>query len=524
MHSPGTLELPALLLAIGLAGFGFGRAASRGTGAAVAAAILVAFVVTGDTWLPLAVGAAGLASAVQSRRRGGSRTPWPVFVRDLTTVVGCLCIYMLARWAVAGTEEDALANASNVIRFEQAVHLWVEPDIQEAWRDHQLAVDSLGAFYSFGFLAFVAATLMWTWTNARDVFRLYRTALGVSAVLAVVIITLFPVAPPRLMPDSGIIDTIASLGRERVYANEFAAVPSLHVGWMALGGYASWRCMPRWWVACIASVPALLMALTVVVTGNHYWIDAVVGVGISLAPALLVSHWPRALQTVRIRLWRGLNVMSHSPRAQLTVLSLGGLFIYLLLARWLNPGFTDFWGYLVAQVAAILLLLLAGEVFLAGRGGLSWATATTAIICTYADVLGTDGNLYAGIDEYDKLTHFLGTAAIAAGLTDVLRAVGRGKAGPFASPRVRFVVAAAGGITFGIGWEVYEWLGDAVFGTARSQSQWDTLNDLVSDTAGAFAAAALAWRANVLPPALERRDRNRRRLVAIGTKPGVPPE
>ncbi len=69
-----------------------------------------------------------------------------------------------------------------------------------------------------------------------------------------------------------------------------------------------------------------------------------------------------------------------------------GLTVYLLTAQALEPGFTDFWGYLLFQAVATLGLLAAGECMLAEEGGLSWQTHFFAVVCLFADTIGTDGN------------------------------------------------------------------------------------------------------------------------------------
>jgi uncharacterized membrane protein YjdF len=243
------------------------------------------------------------------------------------------------------------------------------------------------------------------------------------------------------------------------------------------------------------------MLVVVIATGNHYWIDGVVGVaftvGVMYAFEFGLRAWraprPRRYGTALVRIaalvW---TTMGENVRAQVSLLSLGGLLAYMVVAQIVDPGFTDFWGYLVAQVVIILALLIAGEVAFGKQGGLSWVTHVIAIICTYADVLGTDGNLYARIDEYDKLTHFAGVAAFTAGTYEVLRLLYRSGRVPW-SPSERLVLAVSAGFTIGIGWELYEVLGDRLFGTTRVNSNWDTANDIISDTLGAVAIGLLLW-------------------------------
>jgi hypothetical protein len=101
--------------------------------------------------------------------------------------------------------------------------------------------------YSFLYLAVVVGVLLWLYLVDRRNYRLMRNSMGISALLAVGLIALLPVAPPRLLPESGLVDTVIAVGnREHGFVNEYAAIPSLHVGWMALAGYALGRSLGGW--------------------------------------------------------------------------------------------------------------------------------------------------------------------------------------------------------------------------------------------------------------------------------------
>jgi hypothetical protein len=358
--------------------------------------------------------------------------------------------------------------------------------------------------YSFSFLAVTTAALLWLWFVDRSNYRLLRNTLGVSALLAVVTIYLFPVAPPRLVEGSGLLDTVVLFGREHGFANEYAAVPSLHVGWMAAVGFALARSVGGGRGALIGWLPPAVMTFTVIVTGNHLFLDCVIGAVYALGGAWALSS-PLALEAWRAlpgrlraapdaaRSFAGQAARAMSPaRVRFTMLSLSGLLVYLITEEIVQPGFTDFWGYLVGQVGFILILLVAGEIVFEREGGLSWLAHGVAVACCYGDVLGTDGNLYATIDEYDKLTHFAGVAALTAGVYDCLRALSA--RGYFSqSPSARAWCAVIAGVAVGIGWEVYELLGDKVFHTARVYGPWDTTYDILSDAMGAIAVAVLLW-------------------------------
>jgi hypothetical protein len=121
-----------------------------------------------------------------------------------------------------------------------------------------------------------------------------RRALILLTASALVVHVLFPLAPPRMRPDLGFVDTGALFG-PNVYgppeggsiANQFAAMPSLHIGWavlVALGLIVATRSRWRWlWVA-----HPILTILVVVGTANHWWLDGAVAI-VLLAAALAVS-------------------------------------------------------------------------------------------------------------------------------------------------------------------------------------------------------------------------------------------
>jgi uncharacterized membrane protein YjdF len=466
---------------------------------------LLAFVVVGNVAIPVAIALVALALLVRERLRG----PLPPrrdteFAIQVLVVWAGLALYTLGRYAAQPDAEAAFRNTDRIMAFETGLHSYFEAEFQQFLLQHDTVVSFTNWVYSFAFLAITGAILFWLWAVDTPNYRLLRNSLGISALLAVPTLALFPVAPPRLVADSGLIDSIAVFGREHAFANEYAAVPSLHVGWMALCGFVLGRSIggKLGWLVALALGP--LMLLDVVATGNHFWIDGAIGVVYCVGAAFLLilagngffdRAWARvwdagaALGQVGSLAW---NTLAENAKARFSFSALGALLTYLIVAQYLNPGFTDFWGYLTAQVAVFLVLLVAAEVVFAEQGGLSWLTHIIAVTCAFADVLGTDGNLYARIDEYDKLTHFAGVAAITAGLYDGMRAmVRRGWMSRPATDRLYLSIAV--GVAIGIAWEVYELIGDKVFNTTRVGGRWDTGNDIFSDSLGAITVAVLLF-------------------------------
>lgn len=169
---------------------------------------------------------------------------------------------------------------------------------------------------------------------------------------------------------------------------------------------------------------------------------------------------------------------------------LGGLLAYLLVRQAVEPGFTDYWAFMVVQIAGTLAILLAFTLWLAPRGGLSWSTHLIATANTWADALGTAGHLYERHASYDKITHFLAGLAITIAAADILRALDeRGALRLTPTARLRLAVSVT--LVANLGWEAYEYLGDVVFGSGRHRGALDTAYDLVSDMTGALVAVAM---------------------------------
>lgn len=499
MHTEG-----GVLLAATIAAWPLTRRAAGNLVALLAVAIgLGTALAFGDSSPGMAMAIVGPALFLRSRGKKVVKPANRDVLREACFLLGGYGLYELGRIAARGSSADATANANSLVSFERRIGIFSERQFQEFVSRSDGVDRVLNFVYSHGFLSTCLAILVWTFVVDRRLYKLLRDAMGISALLTIVTSALLPVAPPRLMPGLGIADTVVRSGNEHHFVNQYAAVPSLHVGWMMLAGVVVGLGLGGRRGLLVGLLPGTGMLIVVVTTGNHYWLDGVVGtayalVGIGISERLQRSGaWPRlrCLAATRLSSIPGARngAMWRSPRVRLTMLATTGLIVYLLAAQALDPGFTDFWGYLLFQAGATLGLLLAGEYMLADEGGLSWYTHVLAVVCLFADTLGTDGGLYARIAEYDKATHFLGVAAITSGLAEAFRIIpARGVAAP--SARARIFTAISLGIAVGIGWEVYEYLGDAVFQTTRVQGSEDTAFDLAFDTLGATAAGLLGWR------------------------------
>jgi uncharacterized membrane protein YjdF len=208
------------------------------------------------------------------------------------------------------------------------------------------------------------------------------------------------------------------------------------------------------------------------------------GVGVGGSDRSVRAALPRSLHRLAA-------TIDDSAKVRRSALGLFAVLAYLMIGQAVEPGFTKYWWYQLAQTTVTLVVLLVLETVFAREGGLAWQTHAIVLVTTYADVLGTAGGLYDAFEPYDKIVHFWSGAAFAAGVYEVLRLLDQ--RGVVAMPplwRTLLAVTVSFAIA-GVAWELYEFLSDAVFESGRVQSRWDTIHDLVCDASGGVAAVSV---------------------------------
>jgi len=210
--------------------------------------------------------------------------------------------------ATGGTNAGGRATAEHhgheILSIEQFLHI----DIEHAVNHWVVKVDFLKNFFNFYYESFhfvVPLTVMAVlyWRRPVD-YRWARSALGFATLLALVGFWLYPLAPPRLLPGLGIIDTVHGVqdfskpdyGTLTALTNQYAAMPSLHFGWSLWCGVVIFALAPKWWMKALGLLHPFFTVSAIVATGNHWVLDAaggaaVVAAGFGLA---YVFQGPRA--------------------------------------------------------------------------------------------------------------------------------------------------------------------------------------------------------------------------------------
>jgi hypothetical protein len=214
---------------------------------------------------------------------------------QFTLMFGLYYLYRITRALAQGREDVAFANAGAVINAERALGFYWEPWLQARFSSIEPLMSSMIWFYREAHLPMMMACLAWVFMRRRDVWPLFRNWFLSLNLIGLIFYTLVPMAPPRMLAWSGVVDMaylyrddVAFATAPSVFANPYAAMPSLHFAYalfVALCVYALARPL---WLRRAAFVYPVLNLLAIVVTGNHFILDAVGG-GIALLVAWLVA-------------------------------------------------------------------------------------------------------------------------------------------------------------------------------------------------------------------------------------------
>jgi hypothetical protein len=226
-------------------------------------------------------------------------------IAELALIAGLYGLYRLGRVLARGQEAAAHGNAVDVHHLERLLLLPPEASVQGLVPSDTL-LHLANLYYVSAHFPSIIAFLAWGYlVRPRAEYRWARNLLISITGAALAIHVVYPLAPPRMFPQWGFTDTMAVLGPNAYagasgdLANQFAAMPSLHVGWAALIAYVVARTGPRW-LAWLAATHVVVTFLVVVVTANHYWLDGVVAL-LLLAVAALFLRPPDARRAMSPR-------------------------------------------------------------------------------------------------------------------------------------------------------------------------------------------------------------------------------
>jgi hypothetical protein len=227
-------------------------------------------------------------------------------------------VYFGVRGRTEGNEDRAFQNARWVVEAERRLGVNVEAHVQAWGRDSDALVAVVNWIYVWGHWPVIVVTLLWLVVRHPETYVVTRNAMLLSAAVGMVVFATFPVAPPRLM-DLGLLDTVTEFSssyrvlQPPVFVNQYAAMPSLHVGWNLLIGMAILESARSPWLRVLGGLLPLLMGWAVIASANHYVADLVAGVALVLVCHAVASRKAKHHGNPPAAGRQQLNVMVSGP-------------------------------------------------------------------------------------------------------------------------------------------------------------------------------------------------------------------
>jgi len=239
---------------------------------------------------------------------------------ELGLVFALFHLYRLGRLVTKGHEDAAREHALDVHQLERLLHL-----PSEAWVQSVVGTPTVlhlsNIYYVSVHFPLMIAFLVWGYLfRSRSEYLWARNLAIVMTASALVIHIVFPLAPPRMFGQWGFVDSMTIYGPDPyqgasgAVANQFAAMPSLHVGWALLIAFVIARTGPRW-LALVAATHALLTVFVVVVTANHWWLDGIVAAALLVLAARVVPAPYRGSRSARASTSAAGAVSRHASKA-----------------------------------------------------------------------------------------------------------------------------------------------------------------------------------------------------------------
>jgi hypothetical protein len=217
--------------------------------------------------------------------RPGTRQSFAAAGRELAVLAVLYLVYRTGRLLIASHEVTARQNAELIRGWEAWLHLPSEAAIQASVASEGLFRLANVYYVSVHFPVMIAFLLLGYFARPRPEYQWARNLIVVQTGLALIIDLVFPLAPPRMFPQWGFVDTMSTYGPSAYegaaasVANQFAAMPSLHVGWAVTIAYIVVRTGPRWLTIPVC-IHALVTTAVVIVTANHWWLDGLVAIAL----------------------------------------------------------------------------------------------------------------------------------------------------------------------------------------------------------------------------------------------------
>jgi len=195
--------------------------------------------------------------------------------------------------------DQAFSDASRILHLEAAVHLDPEASLDHWLSAHHALAVFVSNYYDNSHFVVTLGLVGWIWWKAPVIYRPLRNGLVLINLIGMTVFWLFPTAPPRLFDPSTFADVVAQThafgswhsGVLSHAANQFAAMPSLHISWAMWSALAAWRLWGGRRMALLVWLYPAVTAVAVMSTGNHYLLDVVGGAATFVVAMFVADRW-----------------------------------------------------------------------------------------------------------------------------------------------------------------------------------------------------------------------------------------
>jgi membrane-associated phospholipid phosphatase len=214
---------------------------------------------------------------------------WGDLFLQLGIWFGFLAAYQVARGVADRNTAEAFENGLKVVDIERSASgLW-ELSLQSYAHKSDVLMWSVSVTYWLSQFTIMGLALLFVYLRRNGSFTRFRNAIMLANVLGLLGYVLIPTAPPRMFPELGFVDTLASFGGlnhgsglVELASNPYAAMPSLHSADALIVGIVMATVVRHSWAKAIWLAWPVWVWFAVIATGNHFWLDVVAGVALAI--------------------------------------------------------------------------------------------------------------------------------------------------------------------------------------------------------------------------------------------------
>ncbi|WP_199806340.1 phosphatase PAP2 family protein [Streptomyces sp. MUSC 125] len=222
----------------------------------------------------------------QGARRRLRRPQRPRLWFEILLIAMSYWTYSLIRNAVPEQRAEALRNADWVWRVEHGLGIAVEQSVNHAVNSVTWLIVGMNYYYATLHFVVTLGVLVWLYRWHPGRYAAARLVLFATTGVALVGYYLFPLAPPRLMRGGTFVDTVLvhhtwgsmASGDLKNMSNQYAAMPSMHIGWSLWCGLTIFALASVPWMRLLGLLYPVATLTVIVATANHFWLDALGGV------------------------------------------------------------------------------------------------------------------------------------------------------------------------------------------------------------------------------------------------------